>query len=401
MYLVLAAQIATVGEFVWPSPEAARRHQAFRVRDALSEVRDPEHVAPEEVANAMEYLIHSNGSLDVDALLRETARLFGIERLGAKVGEAMQAGLRVLEARGDYGVVAGRVQAQGAPETPRLVPPPSPASVAPLLAMQPSTSEPPTASPLSNASDRYELLQELGGGGMAECYRARDRVSGTTVFLKRVRIGSAHAAALQREIEIYGRLQYSPCAYMLAVLDCERDDQYVALVTEFADGGDLRRHVESVAAARLPLGEALAIATVVARGLAELHEMDVVHRDLKPENILRSQGVWKLADFGIAKSRRNAAPGATFQQAGTYGYAAPEQFEGTEAHPTADVYSFGKLLVFLLTGHTDLDRIPVDYADARRLAFRCASQTPDARPGIGEVLAMLEHLAPLAPNSAV
>jgi serine/threonine protein kinase len=121
--------------------------------------------------------------------------------------------------------------------------------------------------------------------------------------------------------------------------------------------------------------------------------MDIVHRDLKPENVLRSGGIWKIADFGIAKNLAKAAPGATFQQAGSYGYAAPEQFFGTEAHPSADVYSFGKVLVFMVTGHTDLDHLPVEHADLRRLAFRCAAQTPGTRPTIAEVLEQLEQIA--------
>mgnify|MGYP003383679788 CR=1 FL=1 len=119
------------------------------------------------------------------------------------------------------------------------------------------------------------------------------------------------------------------------------------------------------------------IALQVAKGLAALHESDIVHRDLKPENVLLSGSKWKLADFGIAKNRAHAAPGVTFQQAGTYGYAAPEQFEGTAADPSADVYSFGKVLVFLLTGKTDLDGVPIEYSDLRRLAFKCASPMPE------------------------
>lgn len=373
-----AGHVVVVGEFIWTSREAIQAYEAFRARGPLGEERNPEHIAPEEIANAMEFLIRRNGSIESEVLLRETARLFGIDRLGAKVSECMRKGLRVLQERGDFKLKESASPEEGEGATPSPAPSGRP-------------------SPPPNRSTRYELLHELGGGGMAECFRARDRESGRSVFLKRVRTNSTNAAALQREIEVYGRLQYSPCTHVLAILDRERDEDYVALVTEFADGGDLRSYVESTAAKRLPLAEAFSIATAVARGLAELHEMDVVHRDLKPQNILRSQGIWKLADFGIAKNRRSAATGATFQQAGTYGYAAPEQFDGTDAEPSADVYSFGKLLVFLLTGHTDLDRIPVELADARRLAFRCASQAPETRPTSAEVLALLEQIAPVAP----
>jgi serine/threonine-protein kinase len=85
-----------------------------------------------------------------------------------------------------------------------------------------------------------------------------------------------------------------------------------------------------------------------------------VHRDLEPENVLRAGTRWKLADFGIAKNRARAAPGVTFKQAGTYGYAAPEQLEGSPADPSADIYSFGKVLTYLATAR------PIRTASPRR-----------------------------------
>jgi hypothetical protein len=239
----------------------------------------------------------------------------------------------------------------------------------------------------------YELLDQLDGGGMAECYRARHRESGDVVFFKRVRLGSDDAAALQREAHIYAKLQYITSEHLLQVRELVRSDEHVALVTDFADGGDLKHNVESRALRRVAAAEAAAIALEVAQGLADLHDNGIVHRDLKPENVLRCSGKWKLADFGIAKSQAQGFGGRTFKQAGTYGYAAPEQFEGTEAHPSADVYSFGKLMVFLLTGGTDLDRVPVEYSDLRRLVFRCASPMAEGRPAIQEVVALLEAIS--------
>jgi serine/threonine protein kinase len=72
---------------------------------------------------------------------------------------------------------------------------------------------------------------------------------------------------------------------------------------------------------------------------------------------------------------------------------APEQFEGTQAEPSADVYSFGRMLVFLLTGTTDLDRVPLEYAEARQLARRCAAPAAEVRPTIHEVIRSLDQLA--------
>ena len=246
----------------------------------------------------------------------------------------------------------------------------------------------------------YELLQRIDGGGMAECFKARDRSKGEFVFLKRVQVGSTDAAALERESDIYGRLQYLNCEHLLQVLDLRREGGFLALVTEFADGGNLKHFVEGKEKGGVPPREVLTIATQIAQGLAELHANGIVHRNLKPENVLRAGGTWKLADFGIAKNRAHAAPGRTFQQAGTYGYAAPEQFEGVEAHPSADVYSFGKLLAFMLTSTTDPDKIRVEFADWRRLAHRCAQYDPNGRPSIADVVGTLRGMAGLEPTPA-
>ena len=118
--------------------------------------------------------------------------------------------------------------------------------------------------------------------------------------------------------------------------------------------------------------------------LKELHDHDIVHRDLKPQNVLSRDDAWKLADFGISKNRGRLITQKTFQQYGTLGYAAPEQFQGVEARPSADIYSLGKILVFLLTGQTDVDY--VNYSAWRDLIARCIRLDPDQRPAVDRVI---------------
>jgi len=248
-------------------------------------------------------------------------------------------------------------------------------------------------SPREGFPVEYELLEPISGGGMAECFRAREVSTGGIVFVKRARVGTHDADALQRESDIYGRLQYRDCEHVLQVRDIRREEGYVTLITEFADGGDLKGMVEARGRPGVGPADALAIAIEVSQGLEELHAASIVHRDLKPENVLSVGGKWKLADFGIAKNRANATPGKTFQQAGTLGFAPPEQFEGTQAEPSADIYCLGKLMAYLLTGGTDIDRIRPDLADWRKLAYRCAQHAADRRPAIGEVLAALRQMA--------
>lgn len=120
-----------------------------------------------------------------------------------------------------------------------------------------------------------------------------------------------------------------------------RDDEYVAIVTELANGGDLQAHVEARGNGRgLPVQEAKQISLSIAAALKELHDHDIVHRDLKPANVLSVSDRWKLTDFGISKNLSRMVTRKTFQQFGTLGYAAPEQFQGVEARPSADIYLF-------------------------------------------------------------
>lgn len=237
----------------------------------------------------------------------------------------------------------------------------------------------------------YDLLQSFDAGGMSEAYRARHRVSGEIVFLKRVRSNSADKNSLEREVRIYERLMRMKTQHVMQVLDFIRDNEYVALVTQFADGGDLSQHVETIGKGRgLPVDDARAIAVGMATALKELHDHDIVHRDLKPRNVLLIGKDWKLADFGISKNCAAAMTQKTFQQYGTLGYAAPEQFQGVEARPSADVYSFGKVLVFLLTGQTDIDHVP--YSKWRDLIQQCIRHDPSQRPVIDTVIGELVYL---------
>ena len=131
--------------------------------------------------------------------------------------------------------------------------------------------------------------------------------------------------------------------HVMQVLDFIRDGEYIALVTQFADGGDLSQHVETVGKGRgLQVVAARDIAVGIATALKELHDHDIVHRDLKPRNVLLIGNVWKLADFGISKNCASVMTQKTFQQYGTLGYAAPEQFQGSDstANPCTTAHEF-------------------------------------------------------------
>lgn len=251
-----------------------------------------------------------------------------------------------------------------------------------------SGADPSRVSPIESFHD-YDLLHRFDTAGMAEAYRARNRKTGDIVFLKRVRRKSVDKDALEREMRIYEKLLRLNTEHILTVLDFLRDEEYVALVTQYADGGDLCHYAEAHGNG-LSVSQAREIGLSIAHALKELHDQDIVHRDLKPQNVLRIANCWKLADFGISKNRAHMMTQKTFQQYGTLGYAAPEQFQGVEARPSADVYSFGKVLIFLLTGQTDVDY--VTFSTWRDLILRCIRIDPNHRPLIGKVIEELEAL---------
>ena len=173
--------------------------------------------------------------------------------------------------------------------------------------------------------------------------------------------------------------------------DFIRDENYFALVIELADGGDLEDYIEAESCGEgLGVAQAKQIGMNVAKAIGELHANDIVHRDIKPRNILRFGDTWKVADFGIAKNLSRLVTKQTMQMRGTRGYAAPEQFEGAEAHPSADIYSLGKTFSFLVTGQTDVDMVP--YEGWRGIIRKCLDFTPSNRPNIESVVSELETL---------
>jgi hypothetical protein len=210
----------------------------------------------------------------------------------------------------------------------------------------------------------YSLVRLLRGGGMAEAWEARNS-DGKRVFLKRVREqAGVNAKALSRESSIYVRLCSITAANarMLEVIEWVRDSEWVALVTEFADGGDLSEHVEKQGP--LSTTQASVVMRDVVSALEIFHQNAIVHRDIKPQNIVQSGGLWKIADFGIAKDVTRLITNHTFQRAGTQAYMPPEQRQGAEAAPSMDIFALGKLLTFVLTGQTDPDAIHFENAAA-------------------------------------
>jgi len=232
----------------------------------------------------------------------------------------------------------------------------------------------------------YELLQEIGCGGMAQVYRGLDTKRNDIVAIKMVRTQGMQVdeAAIRREIDIYTKLQQFGDPHILKVMDIFRDNDKYVLVTEYADGGSLWDLLggDMPDEDRKPLDENTTkdIALALLDGLIALHNNEIVHRDIKPANILRCDDTWKIADFGISKKMNKPVTGHTFQGAHSAPWAPPEQTEGAQAHPSADIYAFARVVSFLLTGskkRADIDLLAQHWAD---LLSPCLVEDPEQRP---------------------
>jgi serine/threonine protein kinase len=200
----------------------------------------------------------------------------------------------------------------------------------------------------------YVLYERIGRGASGEVWRGLDSRTGAPVAVKLLRsVFAEHADIVEgflRERTILMRL-HDPHIVRLRDLVVESDT--VALVTDFAAGGDLRPRL---ADGPLPLLEALDILSQVLDGLDAAHRRGVVHRDLKPENVLvEGHGddmLVRITDFGIATLIGSTESSDPLSLVGSPEYMAPEVIEVRQTTPAADLYSAGILLYELLAGHT-------------------------------------------------
>ena len=204
-------------------------------------------------------------------------------------------------------------------------------------------------------SDRYTVERELGRGGMAMVYLARDRKHDRPVAIKILRpeiVGGEAAQRFLLEIQILARLQHPN---ILALLDSGTTDETPPrpfYVMPYVEGETLRQRLTREGP--LPVPEALRLVREIGEALHYAHGQGLIHRDVKPENVLLSQGHALVADFGIARAAGVAAgdrltqPGLSI---GTPAYMSPEQTGGDrEVDARADQYSLACVLYELLAG---------------------------------------------------
>ncbi len=218
---------------------------------------------------------------------------------------------------------------------------------------------------------RYEVIEELGHGGMGKVYRVLDKEIQEEVALKLL---NPEIASDEKTIERFrNELKYArriTHRNVCRMHDINRENDTYFITMEYVPGEDLKTVITRTG--RLPEGEAVPIAVKVCEGLMEAHRLGVVHRDLKPQNIMiEKNGNIRIMDFGIARSL--AAKGVTEAGViiGTPDYMSPEQVGGMEADARSDIYALGATLYEMVTG-----RVPFEGDTALIIAMKHKAELP-------------------------
>ena len=245
--------------------------------------------------------------------------------------------------------------------------------------------------------ERYQVEREVGRGGMATVFLARDRKLGREVAIKVLSPGVMTAVAGERflrEIRITAQLQHPN---ILPLIDSGDAAGLLYSVMPFVEGETLR---ERLLSERLSIAEALLLAREVAEALDYAHHRGIVHRDIKPENILLSNGHAIVADFGIARAIGLAGGNSLTGRGlpiGTAAYMSPEQAQGESGgDPRSDVYGAGCVLYEMLTGKMAFGGATLREVLAKQASgvpTPVAELRPEVPPGVVSIVvrAMAKH----------
>jgi serine/threonine protein kinase/Tfp pilus assembly protein PilF len=266
----------------------------------------------------------------------------------------------------------------------------------------------------STFAGRYQIIEELGKGGMGKVYKAIDKEINAKVALKLIKPEiSADSKTIERfrnELKIARDISHKNVCRMY---DINKVEGFYFITMEYVSGEDLKSFLRR--SRQLAIGTAIAIAKQVCEGLSEAHKSGVVHRDLKPSNIMIDKdGNARIMDFGIARSLKTKGITGVGVMIGTPEYMSPEQVEGKDTDQRSDIYSLGIILYEMVTGRvpfegdtplsiavkhkTEAPREPKELnpqipEDLSRLILRCMEKDKAKRyPQAGELLSQLNNL---------
>ena len=270
---------------------------------------------------------------------------------------------------------------------------------------------------------RYEIIEELGKGGMGKVYRVEDKKIKQEVALKLIK---PEIASDKKTIERFGnelktaRMISHRNVCRMFDLGEEKGNHYITM--EYVSGEDLKSFIRR--ARQLTPGTAINIAKQVCEGLAEAHRLGVIHRDLKPQNIMiDKEGNARIMDFGIARSLRAKGITGAGVMIGTPEYMSPEQVDGKDPDQRSDIYSLGIILYEMVTGRvpfegdtaftigvkqkSEMPRNPQELNsqipdDLSQLILRCLEKDKEKRPqSAGELRSELESIEKGIPTSEI
>jgi len=218
---------------------------------------------------------------------------------------------------------------------------------------------------------RYQIIEDLGKGGMGKVYKVHDTEINEHVALKLLKPEiAADEKIIERfrnELKIARKVSHKRVCRMY---DIGKEEEKYYITMEYVEGENLKSLIRKKG--KLPENEVLRLAKQICEGLAEAHELGIVHRDLKPQNIMiDKEGNAKIMDFGIARSVE--APGVTQTgvMIGTPDYISPEQAEGADTDNRSDIYALGVILFEMVTGS-----VPFKGDTALSVALKHKAQLP-------------------------
>jgi len=218
---------------------------------------------------------------------------------------------------------------------------------------------------------RYQIIEELGKGGMGKVYKVYDTKIKDKIALKLIKPEIAKdkktIERFSNELRLTRKIRHKNICQMFDLGE-ERGTHFITM--EFVEGQDLKKLIRQTG--QLAVGTTINIAKQVCLGLVEAHTSAVVHRDLKPSNIMiDADGNARIMDFGIARSLEAKGITGAGVMIGTPEYMSPEQVEGKEIDKRSDIYSLGVILYEMVTG-----RVPFEGETSLSIAMKHKSEEP-------------------------
>jgi serine/threonine protein kinase len=218
---------------------------------------------------------------------------------------------------------------------------------------------------------RYEIIEELGKGGMGRVYRVEDTKAKEEIALKLIKpeiaLDKKTIERFRNELTTARKITHKNVCRMYDLGE-EKGRHFITM--EYISGRDLKGLIRQTG--QLTVGKAISIAKQICDGLAEAHSLGVVHRDLKPNNIMIDRdGNAKIMDFGIARAMKGKSITGAGVVIGTPQYMSPEQVEGKDIDQRSEIYSLGIILYEMLT-----DRVPFEGDTPLTVGVKQKTETP-------------------------